>query len=241
MLVDSERESRYRDATLVPFMTHPQGTGVWFQPVAVRDSSSEPYLRPGGTGDSVVRIRSSGKAFPMLQKSTLLVLAILLQGVSCPSASAAEREDVRKVVNLVTSVKMPYPEGLTRSRARTERVWVERGGTTTGCIGLEQRRWCYEYIAPEGNRLEMLRIRNEPLRGVYIGASYYYVVDFDLDGLVDVGSTTEIDAFDRQRRVPIANVTQFFHRSTKRGEQSQPEYQKMYDDGIQIALKYFGE
>jgi hypothetical protein len=25
MLVDSERESRYHDATLVPFMTHPQG------------------------------------------------------------------------------------------------------------------------------------------------------------------------------------------------------------------------
>jgi len=37
------------------------------------------------------------------------------------------------------------------------------------------------------------------------------------------------------------NVIQFFHRSTKRGEQSQPEYQKMYDDGIQIALKYFGQ
>jgi hypothetical protein len=55
-----------------------------------------------------------------------------------------------------------------------------------------------------------------------------------------VGSTTQIDAFDR-RRVPIANVTRFFHRSTKRGEQSQAEYQKMYDDGIQIALKYFGE
>jgi hypothetical protein len=177
----------------------------------------------------------------MLQKSTLLALAVLLQGVSCLSASAAEREDVRKVVNLVTSVKMPYPESLTRSRARTERVWVERGGTTTGCIGLEERRWCYEYIAPEGNRLEMLRIRNEPLRGIYVGALYYYVVDFDLDGLLDVGSTTEIDAVDRQRRVPIAKVTRFFHRSTKRGEQSQPEYQKMYDDGIQIALKYFGE
>ncbi len=43
----------------------------------------------------------------MLQKSTLLVLAVLLQGTSCPPASAAEREDVRKVVNLVTSVKMP--------------------------------------------------------------------------------------------------------------------------------------
>ena len=107
----------------------------------------------------------------MLHGSTLLVLAVLMQGVSCLCASAAEREDVRKVVNLVTSVKMPYPESLTRSRARTERVWVERGGTTTGCIGLEERRWCYEYIAPEGNRLEMLRIRNEPLRGVYIGAA----------------------------------------------------------------------
>jgi hypothetical protein len=177
----------------------------------------------------------------MLQKSTLLVLAVLLQGVSCLSAFAAEREDVRKVVNLVTSVKMPYPESLTRSRARTERVWVERGGTTTGCIQLEERRWCYEYIAPEGNRLEMLRVRNEPLRGVYIGALYYYVADFDLDGLLDVGSTTQIDAYDRQRRVPTGNVTRFYHRSTKRGEQYQPEYQKMYDDGIQIALKYFGE
>jgi hypothetical protein len=177
----------------------------------------------------------------MLQKSTLLVLAVLLQGISCPPASAAEREDVRKVVNLVTSVKMPYPESLTRNRARTERVWLERGGTTTGCIGLEERRWCYEYIPPEGNRPEMLRIRNEPLRGVYIGALYYYVVDFDLDGLLDVGSTTQIDAVDRERRAPIGNVIRFFHRSTKRGEQSQPEYQKMYDEGIQIALKYFGE
>ena len=177
----------------------------------------------------------------MLQKSMLLVLAILLQGVACPPASAAEREDVRKVVNLVTAVKMPYPESVTRNRAKTERVWLERGGTTTGCIVLEERRWCYEYIPPEGNRAEMLRVRNEPSRGVYIGALYYYVVDFDLDGLLDVGSTTQIDALDRPRRTPIANVIRFFHRSTKRGEQSQPEYQKIYDEAIQIALKYFGE
>jgi len=27
----------------------------------------------------------------------------------------------------------------------------------------------------------------------------------------------------------------------KRNEQSLPEYQKMYDEGIQVALKYFGE
>src|SRR5262252_6664122 len=119
----------------------------------------------------------------MLQRSTLLVLAVLLQGIVCPPASAAEREDVRKVINLVTAVKMPYPESLSRNRARTERVWLERGGTTTRCIHIEDRRWCYEYIPPEGNRAEMLRIRNEPARGVYIGALFYYIVDFDLDGL----------------------------------------------------------
>jgi len=62
-----------------------------------------------------------------------------------------------------------------------------------------------------------------------------------LDGLTDVGSTTRIEALDRPPRTPITDVIQFFHRSTKRGEQSQPEYQKMYDDGIQIAVKHFGQ
>jgi hypothetical protein len=177
----------------------------------------------------------------MTSKTALLLLAALLPGLSCTGVSAAEREDVRKVINLVTAVKMPYPESLTRNRAKTEHVWLEKGGTTTGCIAIEGRRWCYEYISPVGNRLEMLRILNEPLGGVSIGALYHYVVDFDLDGLIDVGSTTEIEALDRPRRVPIANVIRFYHRSTKRGETAQAEYQKMYDDGIQIALKYFGE
>ena len=86
----------------------------------------------------------------------------------------------------------------------------------------------------------MLRIRNEPSRGVSIGALYHYMVDFDLDGLIDVGSTTRIDSLD-QRRTPIADVIQFFHRSTKRGEKFSSDYQKMYDEGIQIALRYFGE
>ena len=175
----------------------------------------------------------------MAQTFKTLVFANLLLAASCFPVYAAEREDVRKVVNLVTAVKMPYPENLTRNRARTERVWLEREGATTGCIRLEERRWCYEHIPPVGNRAEMLRIRNEPASGVYIGAMFYYMVDFDLDGLVDVGSTTRIEAINRN--TPIANVIQFFHRSTKRGESGQPEYQKMYDDGIQIALKYFGE
>ena len=141
-------------------------------------------------------------------------------------ARAAEREDVRKVINLVTSVKMPYPECLSRNRAKTERVWLEREGATTGCIRLDERRWCYEHIAPIGNRAEMLRIRNEPSRGVYIDALYYYIVDFDLDGLIDVGSKTQIEALDRQERTPIAHVIQFFHRSTKRGEQSQATFRR---------------
>jgi hypothetical protein len=111
----------------------------------------------------------------------------------------------------------------------------------TGCIRLDDRRWCYEHIAATGNRAEMLRIRNEPSRGVYIDALYYYMVDFDLDGLIDTGSKTQIEAVDRQERTPIAHVIQFFHRSTKRGEQFQVDFQKMYDEGIQIALKYFGE
>jgi hypothetical protein len=121
-------------------------------------------------------------------------------------------------------------------------VWLERLGATTGCIRLEDRRWCYEHIPPEGNRAEMLRIRNEPSRGVYIGALFHYVADYDLDGLIDLGSTTHIDALDNRRPpTPIAEVVKFYHRSTKRGEQFTNEFQKMYDEGIAIALKYFGE
>ncbi|HEX5958823.1 MAG TPA: hypothetical protein VFY92_09240 [Hyphomicrobiaceae bacterium] len=183
-----------------------------------------------------------GKVLPMLKKSQGAVLAGLLLGLTLAPVQAAEREDVRKVINLVSSVKMPYPENLRRSRAKTEEVWLERRGTTTGCIRIEDRRWCYEHIPPEGNRAEMLRIRNEPSRGVAVGEFFHYVADYDLDGLIDLGSTTEIDALDRRRpATPIADVVKFYHRSTKRGEQHSADFQKMYDEGIGIALKYFGE
>jgi len=178
----------------------------------------------------------------MLQFAKQLALANLLLAIGLTTANAAEREDVRKVINLVSAVKMPFPESLSRNRAKTERVWLERDTTTTGCIRLDERRWCFEHIPPQGNRAEMLRIRNEPSRGVYIGAMYYYIVDLDLDGLVDVGSTTHIEELDQRRpATPIAHVVQFFHRSTKRAEQSVGDYQKMYDEGIQVALRYFGE
>ena len=138
----------------------------------------------------------------MLQKTTFLAFAVVMLGSTIVPVQAAEREDVRKVINLVTSVKMPYPESLARNRAKTERVWLERAGMTAGCIRIEDRRWCYEFIAPEGNRAEMLRIRSEPSRGVFIGALFHYMVDFDLDGLIDVGSTTRIEALDQRGRRP---------------------------------------
>jgi len=40
---------------------------------------------------------------------------------------------------------------------------------------------------------------------------------------------------------PVATVIQFFVRGTGRGDQFRTEYQKLYDDGIQVALKYLGE
>lgn len=138
----------------------------------------------------------------MLQKTTFLAFAVVMLGSTIVPVQAAEREDVRKVINLVTSVKMPYPESLARNRAKTERVWLERAGMTAGCIRIEDRRWCYEFIAPEGNRAEMLRIRSEPSRGVFIGALFHYMVDFDLDELIDVGSTTRIEALDQRGRRP---------------------------------------
>src|SRR6185436_17548529 len=154
----------------------------------------------------------------MLKPTQRLILAGVFLSAMFAPATAAEREDVRKAINLVTSVKMPFPENLARNRAKTERVWLEREGATTGCIRIEDRRWCYEHIPPVGNRAEMLRIRNEPSRGVYIGGIHYYVVDYDLDALIDLGDTTHIEAVDRPPRTPIAHIIEFFSRSTKRGE-----------------------
>jgi hypothetical protein len=58
----------------------------------------------------------------MPQQTTLLPLAALLPGLSCvlscTATSAAEREDVRKVINLVAAVKMPNPDNLTSTAPR---------------------------------------------------------------------------------------------------------------------------
>jgi hypothetical protein len=166
----------------------------------------------------------------------------LLGAVAITSARAAEREQVRAVINLVTGIKMPYPEKLFRNRAKTERVWLEINGATIACMKLEARRWCFEHIPPLGARAEMLRIRSEPAAGISKDQLYHYADDFDLDGAIDIGSTTKIEIIrEGKREVPIAAVIQFFHRGASRGDQYRAEYQKLYDEGIGIALKNLGE
>jgi hypothetical protein len=174
----------------------------------------------------------------MLKESKALVVACLI-GIIATPAHAAEREQVRAVINLVAGVKMPFPENLRNNQSRTERVRLDANGATVACLRLDDKlRWCFEHIPPSGARAEMLRIRSEPVPGLLVGQLYHYVDDFDLDGSVDIGSTTRLEG---QPHAPAGVVAQFFHRGTNRGDQFRGEYQKLYDEGIGVALKYLGE
>jgi hypothetical protein len=176
----------------------------------------------------------------MAQSLKTLALASALSIITAfTPAQAAEREQVRMVINLIAGVKMPFPEHLRNNVARTERVQLDTNGATVACLRLDDKiRWCYEHIAPVGARAEMLRIRNEPVPGLLVGQIFRYVDDFDLDGAVDIGSTTVLQG---EPHAPVGIVSQFFYRGTNRGDQFRGDYQKLYDEGIQIALKYLGE
>jgi hypothetical protein len=176
----------------------------------------------------------------MPRKFKMLALSAALIGsfASAP-AGAAEREQVRAVINLIAAVKMPFPEKLRNNLSRTERVVLDTNGATVACLRLDDKqRWCYEHIAAVGARAEMLRIRSEPIAGIVPGQAFHYAVDFDLDGQADLGSTTKIEG---EPHAPVGRVGQFFHRGTARGDQFRGEYQKLFDEGIQIALKHLGE
>ena len=176
----------------------------------------------------------------MAQTIRLLALASALAVSSAfPPAQAAEREQVRMVINLVAGVKKPFPENLRNHLGRTERVQLDTNGATVACLRLDDKiRWCYEHIAPVGARAEMLRIRNEPVPGLLLGQLYHYVDDLDLDGSIDIGSTTKLEG---EPHAPVGKVIQFFYRAAGRGDQFRADYQKLYDEGIQVALKYLGE
>src|SRR5262245_23217072 len=176
----------------------------------------------------------------MRQKiKTLALTAALFSAFAYGDAGAAEREQVRAVINLISAVKMPFPEKLRNNLSRTEVVVLDTNCSTRACLRLDDKQlWCYEHIAGVGARAEMLRIRLEPIAGIVPGQAFHYAVDFDLDGQADLGSTTKIEG---EPHAPIGKVAQFFHRGTGRGDQFRGEYQKLFDDGIQIALKHLGE
>jgi len=174
----------------------------------------------------------------MTAKTLALATLFAIGSHACP-ASAAEREQVRMVINLVAGVKMPYPEHLRNNLSRTERVHLDTNGATVACLRLDDKiRWCYEHIAPVGARAEILRIRNEPVPGLLVGQLFHYVDDLDLDGSIDIGSTTKLEG---EPHAPVGKVVQFFYRAAGRGDQFRADYQKLYDEGIQVALKYLGE
>jgi hypothetical protein len=171
--------------------------------------------------------------------ATLASAAVVLGAFATAPADAAEREQVRAVINLIAAVKMPFPEKLRNNLSRTEWVTIDTNAATIACLRLDDKlKWCYDHIAATGARAEMLRIRTEPVAGIVPGQSFQYAVDFDLDGQADLGSTTKIDG---QPHAPVGTVVQFFHRGTGRGDQFRADSQKLFDDGIQIALKYIGE
>ena len=112
---------------------------------------------------------------------TISVASVAVLTAALIPARAAEREQVRMVINLIAGVKMPFPENLRNNVSRTERVRLDTNGATIACLRLDDKiRWCYEHIAPVGARAEMLRIRNEPVGGLIVGQLYNYVDDFDL-------------------------------------------------------------
>src|SRR6476469_450107 len=152
---------------------------------------------------------------PHTIKSSVFAGALVV-GAAHSSAQAAEREQVRMVINLVAGVKMPFPEHLRNNLARTERVRLDTNGATVACLRLDDKiRWCYEHIAPVGARAEMLRICNEPVPGLLVGQLYHYVDDLDLDGSIDIGSTTQLEG---EPHAPVGVVSQFFFRGTNRGD-----------------------
>ena len=75
---------------------------------------------------------------------TLAFACALLIGADLTFAKAAEREQVRMVINLISGVKMPYPENLRNNLAHTERVQLDTNGATVACLRLDDKiRWCY--------------------------------------------------------------------------------------------------
>lgn len=74
----------------------------------------------------------------MLHRITTIAFAAALLSGSTP-VIAAEREQVRAVVNLIAAVKMPFPEQFERDVARTEYVRLDGRGETVACVRVDEK------------------------------------------------------------------------------------------------------
>src|SRR5215469_10751033 len=138
--------------------------------VSMRTLALRIYSDPEARMKNVLGLIAAGLAL-MQQKAKIIALAsAVLSGFAFTPVNAAEREQVRAVVNLIAATKMPYPERFERNVARTEYVRLDGGGETIACLRIDDKvRWCYEHIPAQGARTEMLRIRNEPVAGIEVG------------------------------------------------------------------------
>ncbi len=162
-------------------------------------------------------------------------MACLLFIITAIPTFAADRDQPRIVVNLIGAIKAPF--GPRMEDEKTERTWRNGDGGVGACLRHENRRWCYEHFPANGQRLEMLQISVEPLeeRTGRPSGPYQYVVDYDLDGVADLGGY-------KMRGVnPSQDVHYFFSPWTERGEQHRAEMQALYDEGIRIALTFLGD
>jgi hypothetical protein len=164
---------------------------------------------------------------------TLTLACAVVVGTLLTSAHAAEREQVRMVINLLSSVKMPFPRNLQNNLSRTERVQLDTNGATAACVGqvvLRARCTCRCASRDAAHHV------SQWLACWSVNSTTMLMTS--IDGSVDIGSTTRLDG---QPHAPVGVVSQFFFRGINRGEQFRSDYQKLYDEGIQVALKYLGE
>jgi hypothetical protein len=150
-------------------------------------------------------------------------------------AMGAEREQPRAVVNLIGAINEPFGPNMTGQK--TERAWRTGDGGVGACLRHEGREWCFEHFPAAGLRLEMLQITVQPVppRDERPSGPYQYAVDYDLDGIVDLGGSKTRGA------TPVADSHYFFSALAHRGDPHKAEVQAMYDEGIRIALMYLGE
>jgi hypothetical protein len=117
----------------------------------------------------------------MVQRLKFSALTFLACAWAMP-AHAAEREQLRMVINPVAAAKMPFPRNFRNNVARTEHVQLDSNGATTARLRWMLSRGGAATTLHPSARADMLRISI----GLQVGQTYHYVDDYGLDGAGDV-------------------------------------------------------